>query len=252
MTHVIPARRTAIVTGGSRGIGRRLAERLAEAGHAVVVGYAHAAAEADAVVAGIREAGGKAVAVQADVADETAARALFDAAEAAFGGVDLVVNGAGVLTARPLVDLSLDEIDAMLRTNLRGAIVVGREAARRIRPGGALITLSSAITRNLAPGYGVYAATKAGLEALTVVLARELAGRDITVNAVAPGPTDTDMLAADLTGGGDPDAARQAIVGMTPLGRIGRPDDIAEVVLALAGPVRWIHGQVIHVSGGIA
>lgn len=244
-------RRVAIVTGGSRGIGRRIVERLAQAGHAVLISYRSEQASAEEVVAGITAAGGKARAVRADVADAAAIARLFDVAEREFGGVDVVVHAAAILITKPLVDLSLDEVDRMLSTNLRGALVVNQQAARRVRSGGSIINLSSAITKGTAPGYSVYAATKAGLEAMTVTLARELRGRDITVNAVAPGPTDTDMFATDLTASGAGDAVRQAIVDATPLGRIGRPNDAAEVVLALAGPLRWVHGQAIHASGGL-
>lgn len=243
--------RVAIVTGGSRGIGRRIAERLAEAGHAVLITYRTDLASAEEVTTAIAKNGGTARAVRADVADEAEVAKLFDAAEHDFGGIDIVVHAAAILTTKPLVELALDEADRMLRTNLRGAFVVNQQAARRVRSGGAIINISSAITKGTAPGYSVYAATKAGLEAMMVTLALELRGNDITVNAVAPGPTDTDMFSADLRSSGYAERKRQAIVDATPLGRIGRPDDAAEVVLALAGPVRWVHGQVIHVSGGL-
>jgi 3-oxoacyl-[acyl-carrier protein] reductase len=243
--------RVAIVTGGSRGIGRRIAERLAQAGFLLVISYLGSKASADEVVSGILAAGGSALAVQADVADDAAVARLFEAAAQAFGGVDVVVHGAAVLITKPLVDLRLDEIDSMLRTNVRGAFLVNQQAMRDVRSGGAIINLSSAGTRGTAPGYSVYVATKAALEAMIVTLAKELAGRDITINAVAPGPTDTDMFSTDLINSGHAEAVRQSIVDGTPLGRIGRPDDAAEVVLALAGPLRWVHGQTIHSSGGL-
>jgi 3-oxoacyl-[acyl-carrier protein] reductase len=189
--------RVAIVTGGSRGIGRRIAERLAHEGYAVLISYRNEQAHAEAVIAGIAETGGTARAERADVADETAVARLFEAAERKFGGIDVVVHAAAVLTTKPLVDFGFDEMDRMLHTNLRGAFIVNQQAARRIRSGGAIINISSAITKGTAPGYSVYAATKAGLEAMTVTLAREMRGRDITVNVVAPGPTETDMLSAE-------------------------------------------------------
>ncbi|MEU3983954.1 SDR family oxidoreductase [Streptomyces sp. NPDC026672] len=244
-------RRVSIVTGGSRGIGRRIAERLAERGDAVVVAYQNGASAADDVVSGIIAAGGAAISVQSDVADEASVSGLFDKAKAEFGGVDTVVHAAAVLTTKPLVDLTVDEMDAMLHTNLRGTLLVDRAAASTLRAGGSIVNISTAVTKNFAPGYTAYGATKAGLEAITKILAKELAGRDITVNAVAPGPTETEMFARDLADSGDGAAMRQALVDMIPLRRIGTPDDIAEAVLALTGPVRWVNGQTVHTSGGL-
>ncbi|MEV1045671.1 SDR family oxidoreductase [Streptomyces sp. NPDC049916] len=242
--------RVAIVTGGSRGIGRRVAERLAASGTAVVVTYQTAAASAEEVVERIRAQGGRASAVGADVADPASVAHLFAAAEEIFGGVDIVVHAAGVLTKKPLVELSVEEIDAMLHTNLRGTLLVSQRAAVHLRNGGSIINFSTAVTKVLAPGYTAYVATKAGLEAAGKVLARELAGRNITVNVVAPGPTESDMLASDLDSSPDPAAARRWMEDATPLGRLGTPDDIADVVLALTGSMPWVNGQVIHSSGG--
>ncbi|MET9897902.1 SDR family oxidoreductase [Streptomyces sp. NPDC006446] len=240
--------RVAIVTGGSRGIGRETAERLAREGYAVVVNYAGNAAEADKAVAAIGEAGGQAVAFRADVAEEAEVAALFDTAEKAFGGVDVVVHAAGVMTLAPLVDLDLDALDRMHRTNIRGTFVVDQQAARRLRAGGAIINFSSSVLALALPGYTAYAATKGAVEAMTLILARELRGRDITVNAVAPGPTATALF---LDGKDEETIARLA--AQPPLERLGTPEDIASVVAFLAGPGgRWVNGQVLRANGGIA
>jgi 3-oxoacyl-[acyl-carrier protein] reductase len=238
----------AVVTGGSRGIGRETAERLAADGYAVVVNYAGNEAEADKTVAAIAEAGGEAIAVRADVADETEVAALFDATESAFGGVDVVVHAAGVMVLAPLVDLDLDALDRMHRTNIRGTFVVDQQAARRLRAGGALINFSSSVLALAIPGYSAYAATKGAVEAMTLIVARELRGRDVTVNAVAPGPTATALF---LDGKDEETIARMA--AQPPLERLGTPRDIAEVVSFLAGPAgRWVNGQVLRANGGIA
>ncbi|WP_031168595.1 SDR family oxidoreductase [Streptosporangium roseum] len=238
--------RVAIVTGGSRGIGRRTVERLAMDGFAVVVNYAGNRAEAEAAVAAVTEAGGRAIAVRADVADEDAVAALFDAAEEAFGGVDVVVHAAATMYLSPVADLDLDALDRMHRTNIRGTFVVDRQAARRLRDGGAIINFSSSVLGLAMPGYAAYAATKGAVEAVTLVLARELRGRDITVNAVAPGPTATALF---LDGKDEETIARMA--AQPPLERLGTPEDIAEVVAFLAGPGHWVNGQVVRANGGI-
>lgn len=238
--------RVAIVTGGSRGIGRESAERLAADGFAVVINYAGNQTEADAAVSAITAAGGRAVAVRADVADEVAVSALFDTAESTFGGVDVVVHAAGVMTLAPLVDTDLDALDRMHRTNIRGTFVVDQQAARRLRAGGAIINFSSSVVGLAIPGYTAYAATKGAVEAMTLILARELRGRDITVNAVAPGPTATALF---LDGKDEETIAKMA--AQAPLERLGAPQDIAEVVSFLAGPARWVNGQVIRANGGI-
>ncbi|MFE2493268.1 SDR family oxidoreductase [Streptomyces scopuliridis] len=242
----VSPRRVAIITGGSRGIGRESAERLAADGFAVVLNYAGNNAEAEAAVAAITAAGGQAMAFRADVADETAIAALFDAAEDAYGGVDVVVHAAGVMTLAPLADTDLDALDRMHRTNIRGTFVVDQQAARRLRAGGAVINFSSSVLALALPGYSAYAATKGAVEAITLILARELRGRDITVNAVAPGPTATALF---LDGKDEQTIAKMA--GQAPLERLGTPRDIAEVVAFLAGPARWVNGQVLRANGGI-
>ncbi|MEU1532614.1 SDR family oxidoreductase [Streptomyces fagopyri] len=239
--------RVAIVTGGSRGIGRETAERLAADGYAVVVNYAGNQAEADKAVAAITAAGGEALALRADVADETAMTDLFDTVEARFGGVDVVVHAAGVMTLAPLADLDLDALDRMHRTNVRGTFVVGQQAVRRLRAGGALINFSSSVLGLAIPGYSGYAATKGAVEAMTLIVAREMRGRDVTVNVVAPGPTATALY---LDGKDEETIARAA--AQPPLERLGTPGDIAGVVSFLAGPDgRWVNGQVLRANGGV-
>ena len=237
----------AIVTGGSRGIGRETALRLAGDGYGVVVNFAGNQAEADSAVEEIAAAGGRAVAVRADVADEAAVAAMFDRAEAEFGGVDVLVHAAGVMLLSPLVDQDLDVLDRMHRTNIRGTFVVDQQAARRLRPGGAIINFSSSVTKLARPGYTAYAASKGAVEAITLTLARELRGRDVTVNAVAPGPTATALFLD-----GKSEELIDRIAAEPPLERLGRPDDIAEVVAFLAGPGRWVNGQVVYANGGAA
>jgi 3-oxoacyl-[acyl-carrier protein] reductase len=239
--------RVALVTGASGGIGRAVAQRLAADGMAVGVHYAGNERAATEVVAAVEQAGGRAVAVAGDIADETAMTAAFDAVEAEFGGLDVVVNTAGVMILGPVVDFDLDALDRMHRTNIRGTFVVAQQAARRVRAGGAIITFSTSITRLSAPGYAAYAASKGAVEAMTLILARELRGRDITVNAVAPGPTATPLF---LDGKDEATIARLA--AQPPLDRLGTPEDIAETVAFLAGPARWVNGQVLFTNGGIA
>jgi 3-oxoacyl-[acyl-carrier protein] reductase len=240
--------RVAIVTGGSRGIGRQTVSRLAEDGFAVAVVYAGRAADADAAVEEVTGKGGRAIAVQADVADEQAVAALFDRTEQEFGGVDVVVNAAGVMNSpTPLTEMSFDEFDRIIRTNVRGAFVVSQQAARRVRSGGAIINFSSSVTRLQQPGYTAYGASKGAVNSMTLVLARELRGRDITVNAVAPGPTATALFLD-----GKPQAVIDGLAKAAPLERLGEPADIAEVVAFLAGPARWVNGQILYTNGGIA
>ncbi|MBF8188340.1 SDR family oxidoreductase [Nonomuraea sp. K274] len=241
------ASRVAIVTGGSRGIGRAVASRLAEAGQDVAVVYASNAKEADAAVVEIEAAGGRGIALQADVADEVAIAAAFDTVEQQLGPVDVVVNAAGVMALQPTRELDLAELDRQLRINVRGMFVMAREAARRIRPGGAIVAFSTSVTRFHLPAYGAYAATKGAVEALVPILAKELGDRDVTVNAVAPGPTATELFFE-----GKSQQVIDRIAGMSPMNRLGTPQDIAEVIAFLAGPGRWVNGQIVFANGGAA
>ncbi|MFD8075904.1 SDR family oxidoreductase [Streptomyces sp. NPDC059718] len=247
MTETTTTRRVAIVTGGSRGIGREVALRLAADGQAVVVAYAGNQADADATVTQIAAIGGSGLAVRADVADEKAVQELFDAAEREFGGVDVVVNSAGLMILNTVADFDLDALDRMHRTNIRGTFVVNQQAARRLREGGAVINVSSSQTRIATPTYAAYAASKGAVEAISLILARELRGRDITVNAVAPGPVATDLFL-----NGKDEATIERFAKLNPLERLGSPQDVAEIVSFLAGPGRWINGQTIFANGGAA
>ncbi|MEV6239095.1 SDR family oxidoreductase [Lentzea sp. NPDC051838] len=238
--------RVAIVTGGSRGIGRAAAERLAADGMAVVIVYAGNKVEADKAVEEIKANGGQAIAAQADVADEVALGAAFDLAAETFGGVDVVVNSAGIMPLGTVADMDLDVFDRIIRTNTRGTFVVSQQAAKKLRNGGAIINVSSSVVGLRFPQYGAYAMSKGGVEALTLVLARELRGRDITVNAIAPGPTATALFME-----GKDQATIDNLAKQAPLERIGSPEDIAEVISFLAGPARWVNGQVVRANGGI-
>lgn len=240
-------RRTAIVTGGSGGIGRSVVERLAADGLAVVAAYSGNRDRADQAVAAVTDAGGAASAFQADIADEGQVGSLFDHAEQSYGGVDVVVHTAGIMLLQPLAELDLEDFDRMHRINVRGTFVVSQQAARRVRDGGAIINFSTSVTKLALPTYSAYAATKGAVDAMTMVLAREVRGRDITVNAVAPGPTATPLFLD-----GKDQATIDHMASMAPLQRLGTPQDIAETVAHLAGPARWINGQVIYANGGIA
>jgi 3-oxoacyl-[acyl-carrier protein] reductase len=240
--------RTAIVTGASRGIGRACAITLATQGLAVVVNYAGSNGEAAQVVNEIENAGSRALAVQADVASASDVARLFDQAEAAFAGVDVVVSSAGVMTTGHIAEVGDDEFDRVIDVNLRGTFNVFREAARRVRDDGRLIGLSSTTLALNAPGYSLYNATKGAVEGMVRVVAKELGGRGITVNAVAPGPVETGLF---LDGKSDADVQRMA--GMAPQKRLGQPDDIAALVAFLASPqAAWVSGQIVRANGGIA
>lgn len=239
--------KVAIVTGGSRGIGAAIAERLASDGFTVVVNYAGSAGEAEALVAKIEAAGGKAISARADVSDAGSVARMFDAAEAAFGGVDVVVNNAGIMKLAPIADSDDALFDSQVAVNLKGTFNVLRQAAKKLRPGGRIINLSSSVVGLLQPGYGVYAGTKAAVEAMTHVLSKELRGRNITVNAVAPGPTATALFL-----NGKPQELVDTIAKLAPLERLGQPEDIAGAIAFLAGPDgAWINGQVLRANGGI-
>lgn len=239
--------RVALVTGGSGGIGQAVVKRLAADGFAVGVHYAGNAQRAQDVVQEIEKAGGQGLAVGGDVADEVAMAAAFDSVEQAFGGLDVVVNTAGIMILSPIATLDLADLDRMHRTNIRGTFVVSQLAANRVRRGGAIVNVSTTVTRTQFPTYGGYVASKAAVESITLILARELRGRDITVNAVAPGPTATPLFLD-----GKDEQTVERLAKAAPLERLAQPEDIAESVAFLAGPARWVNGQVLFSNGGLA
>ncbi|MER9843374.1 SDR family oxidoreductase [Mesorhizobium australicum] len=239
--------KAAIVTGASKGIGAAIARRLARDGIAVVVNYARGQAEAEALVRAIEADGRKAIAVRADIADPAGIAKLFDAGEKAFGGIDILVNNAGIMKLSPIAQADDAFFDTQVAINLGGVFRGMREGAKRLRDGGRIVNFSSSVVGLYQPGYGVYAATKAAVEAMTHILAKELGARGITVNAVAPGPVETALFTD-----GKSAAQIEATAKMIPLGRLGQPDDIAGVVSFLAGPdSAWVNGQIIRANGGV-
>jgi 3-oxoacyl-[acyl-carrier protein] reductase len=239
--------KVAIVTGASRGIGAAVAERLAGDGFTVVINYSGDATPAEKLARKIEDQGGRALTAKADVSDKQAVRGMFDAAQAAFGGVDILVNNAGIMTLSSIADTSDAAFERQVNVNLKGTFNTLREAAVRLRAGGRIINFSSSVVGLLQPIYGVYAATKAAVEAMTSILAKELRGRNITVNAIAPGPTATDLFL-----NGKPQEVIDRLAKLAPLERLGEPADIASAVAFLAGPDGgWINGQTLRANGGI-
>ena len=236
----------AIVTGASGGIGQAVAQRLAADGFSVVVHYGGNSAKAEETVAKIRTAGGKAIAVGADIAKETEVRQLFEKANAAFGQLRVVVNSAGIMPLALIQKGDVEGFDKVIATNLRGSFLVMSEAANHVVDGGRIIVFSSSVVGKNFPSYGAYIASKLGVEGLTRVLANELGQRKISVNAVAPGPVATDLFLK-----GKSDELIASIAKMAPFGRLGEADDIVGVVAFLAGrDGGWINGQVVRANGG--
>ncbi|HHH2016466.1 TPA: SDR family oxidoreductase [Yersinia enterocolitica] len=245
MTNTI--QQVAIVTGASRGIGAAIAERLAQEGYTVLINYSRADDEAEALVRKIQQAGGNALSAKGDISDPAAVAQLFTKAETAFGGVDVLVNNAGIMSLSTVADSDDEHFDRQIAINLKGSFNGMREAARRLRNGGRIVNFSTSVVGLKLEKYAVYAATKAAVETMTAILAKELRGRDITVNAVAPGPTATDLFlngkSAELI---------EKMAKMAPLERLGAPEDIAAAVAFLVGKDGgWINGQVLRANGGL-
>jgi 3-oxoacyl-[acyl-carrier protein] reductase len=239
-------KKVAIVTGASRGIGAAVAARLAADGFAVV-NYSASSGPAETLVRTIESAGGRALAAKADVSDADAVRGVFDAAERAFGGVDVLVNNAGIMKLAKIADCDSASFDEQIAINLKGSFNGMREAARRLRDGGRIVNFSTSVVGTKLETYGVYTATKAAIETMTAILSKELRGRHITVNAVAPGPVSTELFLA----GKSPELIER-MAKIPPLERLGTTEDIASVVSFLAGPDGgWINGQVLRANGGL-
>jgi 3-oxoacyl-[acyl-carrier protein] reductase len=239
--------KVAIVTGASRGIGAAVAERLAGDGLTVVINYSGDTKSAETLARKIEAKGGRALAVKADVSDPTAVRGLFDAAAAAFGGIDVLINNAGIMKLAKIADSDDALFDQQIAINLKGSFNAMREAAKRLRDGGRIVNFSTSVVGTRLETYGVYAATKSAIETMTAILSKEMRGRNITVNAVAPGPTATDLF----LNGKSPELIER-LAKMSPLERLGAPEDIASVVAFLVGPDgSWINGQVLRANGGL-
>jgi 3-oxoacyl-[acyl-carrier protein] reductase len=228
-------------------MGRVITSKLAADGFDVAVAYAGNKDAADATVKEIEAHGRRGEAFEADIADEDAVSALFDAVEDQFEHVDVVVHTAGINRPAALADLDLADFDAIQRVNVRGTFVVNQQAVRRVREGGSIVNVSSTVVRQAPPALSAYTASKAAVDVLTRILAKELRGRDITVNAVAPGPTATAAFLEST-----PAEEQRRLAALPPLGRLGSPDDVADVVSFLVGPTgRWINGQVVYANGGV-
>jgi 3-oxoacyl-[acyl-carrier protein] reductase len=239
--------KSAIVTGASRGIGSAIAERLAHDGFSAVVNYSGSEGEASALAKKINANGGRAITVQADVSKPGDVVRLFDATEKEFGGVDVLVNNAGIMALSSLATTDDATFDRVIAVNLKGTFNGLREAAKRLRPGGRIINFSTSVVGTKLETYGIYAATKSAIETLTAILSKELRGKSITVNAIAPGPTATDLFLR-----GKSQELIDRFARMNPLERLGTPQDIAAVVAFLAGPDgAWVNGQVLRANGGM-
>ncbi|MBD1998752.1 SDR family oxidoreductase [Leptolyngbya sp. FACHB-541] len=240
--------KTAIVTGASRGIGREIAKRLASDEFSVVVNYSESSAKADEAVSEIQATGGNAIAVKANVSKESEVEQLFEHTITTLGSIDVVVHSAGIMSLSPIIDNDVQLFDSVIATNLRGTFLVLAQAAKHISDGGRIIALSSSVIARSFPTYGAYIASKAGVEGLVRVLANELRGRNVTVNAVAPGPVATELFLQGKT-----QEQIEHLSKLAPMERLGEPLDIARVVSFLAGTDGdWVNAQVLRANGGYA
>lgn len=238
----------AIVTGASRGIGAEIAKRLSAEGYAVSINYASSAREAENLVEQLHRQGGRAVAIKADIANAADVKRLFDETEAHLGKVDVLVNNAGILKVLPLAQHTDELFEQTFAINTRGTFNTLREASTRLNDGGRIVNFSSTTVALNLPGYAVYSASKAAVESFTHIFAKELRGRGIKVNAVAPGPVATELFL-----NGKSEEQIQQFAKMPPLERLGQPEDIASVVAFLVSPNgSWINGQILRANGGVA
>ncbi|GIO99011.1 3-ketoacyl-ACP reductase [Paenibacillus lautus] len=238
--------KVAIVTGASRGIGREMAERLAENGAKVVVNYASSPAKAEEVVNAIKQGGGEARAIQADISQVAAIERLFSETIEAYGGIDILVNNAGIMTTKPIAAMTEEDFDQHFAINVKGTYFAIQQAFHHMNSGGRIINFSTSVAGQMFPAYSVYAGTKGAVEQFTRQLAKEFGPKGITINAVAPGPINTELFTV-----GKSEEQIAGIVSMNSFGRLGEPDDIAGVVLFLASEEsKWITGQTLRVNGG--
>lgn len=240
--------KVALVTGASRGIGAAVALHLAKAGAKVIVNYTSGVEEAQQIVAAIELAGGEAIALQADVSNPDQVKAMFDAAITHFGQIDVLVNNAGIMITKLLKDTTDDDFTRQFEVNVRGTFNTLREAATRLADGGSIINFSSTTTRVIMPTYATYVATKGAVEQLTRVFAKEVGARGINVNAVLPGPTNTELFTK-----GKPQELIDRLASLNAFNRLGEPEDIAKTVAFLASDdAKWISGQSIGLNGAMA
>lgn len=238
--------KVAIVTGASSGIGREIAERLAENGAKVVVNYASSPAKAEEVVSAIKQSGGEARAIQADIRQVAAIERLFGETIEAYGGIDILVNNAGIMTTKPVAAMTEEDFDQQFAINVKGTYFAIQQAFHHMNSGGRIINFSTSVVGQMFPAYSVYAGTKGAVEQFTRQLAKEFGPKGITINAVAPGPINTELFTV-----GKSEEQIAGIANMNAFGRLGEPDDVAGAVLFLAGEEsKWITGQTIRVNGG--